>query len=48
MDAATLIFVAFLCVIAFFLTITVRREFRTRERLRREYERQLRQTRRKP
>ena len=49
MDVATLIFVGFLCAAAFFLTITVRRDFRTRERLRREQGRELRRyPRRKP
>ncbi|HEX7316320.1 MAG TPA: hypothetical protein VF297_20610 [Pyrinomonadaceae bacterium] len=47
MDVFTVIFVAFLGVLAFFLTVTVRREFRTRERIRRDYERQLRHPRRK-
>jgi len=48
MDIATVIFVAGLCVIAFFLTMSVRRDFRTRERQRREQELQSRNPRRKP
>jgi hypothetical protein len=38
MDIPTIIFVAGLCVVAFFVTTTVRREFRTQERQRREQE----------
>ena len=48
MDIATAIFVAGLCVIAFFLTMSVRRDFRTQERQRREQELQSRNPRRKP
>ena len=48
MDVATVIFVAFLGLVAFLLTITVRREFRARERARRDQERQLQPPRRKP
>ncbi len=48
MDVATAIFVAGLCAIAFLLTMTVRREFRTEERQRREQERQSRNPRHKP
>ncbi len=48
MDVATFIFVGALCIAAFLLTVTVRREFRARERLRRGQERQLRNPRRKP
>lgn len=48
MDVATAIFVAGLCVIAFLLTMTVRREFLTEERQRREQERHSRNPRRKP
>jgi hypothetical protein len=39
MDIATVIFVAFLCVAAFFLTMTVRREFHAKDRQRRERQR---------
>ena len=48
MDIPTTIFVGFLCVVAFFVTMTVRRDFRTQERQRREQELQSRHTRRKP
>ena len=48
MDLATTIFVAFLCLVAFVLTMTVRREFRAQERQRREQEIQSRRPRRKP
>jgi len=48
MDIATAIFVAGLCAIAFFLTMTVRREFRTRERQRRQQEPLSRHPQRKP
>jgi hypothetical protein len=40
MDPFTIIFVAGLCVIAFFLTMTIRRDFRAKERLRQEQTRQ--------
>ena len=48
MDTPTVIFVAGLCAIAFFLTATVRRDFREQERQRREQELQSRRPRRKP
>ena len=48
MDVFTFIFVAFLGLAAFLLTMTVRRDFRARERLRREQERALQHPRRKP
>jgi hypothetical protein len=48
MDAFTIIFVAGLCVAAFFVTINVRREFIAKERQRREGQRQPRHPRRKP
>jgi hypothetical protein len=48
MDVATAIFVGLLCLAAFFVTTTIRRDFRTRERLRREQARALRNPRRKP
>ena len=48
MDIATAIFVAALCVVAFLLTMTVRREFLAQERRRREQENQSRNPRRKP
>ena len=48
MDIATALFVAALCVIAFLLTMSVRRDFLTQERQRREQELQSRRPRRKP
>jgi hypothetical protein len=48
MDIATAIFVGLLGVAAFLLTMTVRRDFRTRERLRSEQARALQRPRRKP
>jgi flagellar biosynthesis/type III secretory pathway M-ring protein FliF/YscJ len=42
MDIATLGFVAFLCLVAFFVTATVRRDYRAKEQERREQERQSR------
>lgn len=48
MDVFTAIFVAGLCAVAFFLTMTVRREFRAQERQRREHEQQSQRPRRKP
>ena len=47
MDVATAIFVAGLCVIAFFVTMNVRRDFRKQEHQRREQERQSQHPRRK-
>jgi hypothetical protein len=47
MDVATAVFVAFLGLAAFLVTMTVRRDFRARERLRREQARALRNPRRK-
>ena len=40
MDIATIIFVGGLCFVAFVLTMTFRREFRAKERQRREDQRQ--------
>jgi hypothetical protein len=48
MDVATLIFVGLLCLAAFFLTVTVRRELIAKERRQREDPREDRLTRRKP
>ena len=48
MDIATAIFVAGLCVIAFFVTASVRRDFLKQERQRREQELRSRHPRRKP
>ncbi|HEX8149953.1 MAG TPA: hypothetical protein VF591_22415 [Pyrinomonadaceae bacterium] len=48
MDLPIAIFVALLCLAAFLLTMTVRRDFRTRERLRREQQRHSQNARRKP
>lgn len=48
MDIATLIFVAGLCMLAFFVTMTVRREFIAKERQRRTQELQSENARRKP
>jgi hypothetical protein len=48
MDPFTFIFVAGLCLIAFFLTMTVRRDFRAKELKRREQEREAQHPRRKP
>lgn len=48
MDIPTIIFVAFLCVIAFFVTMNVRRDFITKERQRRAQQRQAQRPRRKP
>ena len=48
MDPFTIIFVAFLCVIAFFLTMTVRRDFRAKDRQRREQQREAQHPRRRP
>ena len=48
MDIATSLFVGILCLVAFFLTATVRREFLAQERQRREQENQSRNPRRKP
>ena len=50
MDVATFVFVAFLCLVAFLVTITVRRDFRAKERQRREDQRQAQHSnpRRKP
>ena len=48
MDLPILIFVAGLCVIAFLLTMGVRREFIKQERQRREREPRSRPPRRKP
>ena len=48
MDIATFIFVAFLCLAAFLLTATIRRDFRTKESQRRGQKRDARHPRRKP
>jgi len=48
MDLPILLFVAGLCVIAFFLTMGVRREFLKQERQRREQEPRSRPPRRRP
>lgn len=48
MDVFIVMFVAGLCVLAFFVTMTVRREFRTEERQRRAQEQPPRNPRRKP
>ena len=48
MDIPTIIFVALLCFIAFFVTATVRRDFRAKERQRRAQELQARRPHRKP
>lgn len=48
MDVATLIFVGFLCLVAFILTVTVRRELRAKERRQREDQRDSQNPRRKP
>ena len=48
MDVATLIFVAFLGLVAFLLTITVRRELIAKERRHRESQRESQHPRRKP
>jgi hypothetical protein len=48
MDIPTVIFVALLCFVAFFVTANVRRDFRAKERQRREQELQARHPRRKP
>ena len=48
MDVPTIIFVGLLCLVAFFVTMNVRRDFITKERQRREQQRQLQNPRRKP
>ncbi|HEX8291941.1 MAG TPA: hypothetical protein VF570_09315 [Pyrinomonadaceae bacterium] len=48
MDIATFIFVGSLCLAAFLLTITVRRELIAKERRQREGQRQSQPPRRKP
>lgn len=50
MDVFTFIFVGGLCFLAFLLTVSVRRDFRAKEKQRRELERQSRpvRPRRKP
>lgn len=48
MDVATLIFVGLLCLAAFFLTVTVRRELIAKERRQREEQRESQNPRRKP
>ena len=48
MDPFIFIFVAFLCVVAFLLTMTVRRDFRTKERERQQQQREAQHPRRKP
>ena len=48
MDAPTAIFVGLLCLLALLLTLNVRRDFLTKERLRREQQREAQHPRRKP
>lgn len=48
MDIPTVIFVTFLCVVAFFVTMNVRRDFLKQERQRRNQVIQSRKSRRKP
>ena len=48
MDIPTAVFVAFLCLVAFLLTATVRRDFRAKEQQRREQQRESQHPRRKP
>ena len=48
MDIPTAIFAGLLCLVAFLLTMNVRRDFLTKERQRREQQREAQQPRRKP
>lgn len=48
MDIPTIIFVGFLCFVAFLLTMNVRRDFLAKERQRREQQREPQYPRRKP